>query len=219
MRRKKTDPLSLLVSLKDKLAAARPVPLAVIPPAEIAAFQALRQALARSRLFPYLDQTVCINERLIANLYPGLDPLADPLLEMDSFIYVYESMSGRDINAGRARGDLRKHFSELGFRQMLLELNRSCRIHQFCADNLSNAVVIEPITKKPTSDARKEALAIHPGAKAVFHQIAERISAEIDGDELEVPRVLMDARRFAWEMKAILEPLAWASRQLAGRKR
>jgi hypothetical protein len=218
-----------LVSLKDKLAAARPVPLAVIPPAEIAAFQTLRQTLARSRLFPHLEkkntpdggeQLVCINERLIASLYPGLDPLSDPLLEIDSFIYVYEGMSGRDIITSRARGDLRKHFGEVGFRQMLLELKRSCRIHQFCADNLRpDAILIEPITNKPTRDARKEALAIHPGAKAVFHQIAERISAEIDGDKLEVPRVLMDARRFAWEMKAILEPLAWASRQLAGRKR
>jgi hypothetical protein len=97
----------------------------------------------------------------------------------------------------------------------LLELHRACQIHQFCASNVhASRVVTEPITRKPTVDARKEAFAIHARAREVFHQIARRIGAEINGGGADLPRVLTDACRFAREMTVVLEPLANAARHV-----
>jgi hypothetical protein len=224
MKRQKTDPLSLLISLKRKNAATTPLPLVSIPPEEAAAFQALRQILGGGKLFAYLDKkemtdhgerAVCINENLLAQVYPGLNPLTDSLPPFDSFIYVYEGVSGRDGILSANRGDLRQYLGELGFRQLLLELSRSCQIHQFCASHLRpNLVVIEPITGKATIEARRDALAIQARAREVFHQIAERIGAEIATSDADAPPVIAAAHRFACEMAAILSPLAWAGKRM-----
>jgi hypothetical protein len=223
MKRRRIDPVSVLISLKKRSVAVRPAPLASIPADEIAAFQTLAQILQRSKLMAILDQkeatprgerAICIDEALLAKIYPGLNPLADPLPEIDAFIYVYEAMSGHDI-VTRAKGDLRQYLGGAGFRHLLLELKRSCQIHQFCVENLRGGqVVIEPITLKPTIEARKDALAIHGQAKEVFHQMAERMQREISAANGDLPRVFMDACRFAGEMTAMLTPLALAGRRV-----
>ena len=75
---------------------------------------------------------------------------------------------------------------------------------------------MEPITSKPTIEARKEALAIHRRAREVFHQIGNRIAADINGSDSDLPRVLADACRCARTMTAVLEPLASIAQQVRG---
>lgn len=214
MRTRKNDPVSILYSFREKTVRPGPAPLTFIPPEENAVFQSLREALAASKLLAYLDKKEqCIDEELLAELYPDLDPLTDPLPEIDAYIYVYESMARRDVQTNGAKGDLRSFFGEGGFRRLFLELDRACRIHRFCAEHLTTStVVVEPMTRKTIAEARKEAFAIHARAKEVFHQIALQISADME--EGDAPRVILDALRFAQRMAGILGPLAMLGRQV-----
>ena len=224
MKRRKLNPLSVLTSLKRRMEASRPLPLVFVPHDENAAFQALRTLLAQSKLLPSLDHNqntargerfVCINEDLLAQLYPGLSPFTHRLPSIDAFIYVYEGISDRDIVTKRDRGDLRPFLGEVGFRQLLRELERACKIHRFCIDNLrADRIVIEPITGKPTIEARKEAFGIPARGKEVFQQITLKISGEIEGTGADLPPVFSDARDFSHEMKMVLEPLARISKQV-----
>jgi hypothetical protein len=223
-RRPKRDPMSVLMSIKRKARANEPRPLAAVPPDEVAAFQRLREIIEQSKLLQFLDKRqqtekgercVCVNEVLVSQQYPGLDPLAGSLTKIDAFIYVYDGMTGSQIPRPSAKGDLRQYLGEVGFRQMLLALQKGCEIHRFCTDHLrSDSVVIEPMTKKHTIDARKEAFAMHARAKEVFQQIAQKINDEIAASDADTPQVYQDAFQFAREMKAALEPLAAMGRQI-----
>jgi hypothetical protein len=158
---------------------------------------------------------LCVNEALVSQQYPGQDPLTGSLTRIDAFIYVYDGMTGPGFTQTRSRGDIRQYLGEVGFRQMLLELQRACRVHRFCAENLrSDRIVMEPISKKPTAEARIEAFAMHARAKEVFLQIAQKINAEIDASDTDAPQVYKDAFEFSREMTAALEPLATMGRQV-----
>src|SRR5438309_1371481 len=98
-RRQKIDPMSLLLALKERVWVDRPLPLAAIPGDEIAAFQMLADILAQSRLLQFLDKKqqtpagerfLCVNEDLISQQYPRVDPLSGGLSRIDAFIYVYD---------------------------------------------------------------------------------------------------------------------------------
>jgi hypothetical protein len=226
-RRPKLDPMSVLVSIKKKMAAHRPAPLASLPREEIAAFQKLRELIEPGKLLPYLDKRektaqgeriVCINEELVGQHFPGVDPLNGRLPGIDAFIYVYDGITGHDRAAPKNRGDLRQFLGEVGFRQLLLELDKACKIHRFCADHLSpDRIVIEPLTKKPAIDARKAGFAIPARAKEVFQQFAKTISDEMAATAAQPPQVYQDAFQFARAMSVALEPLAMMGKQIRGR--
>jgi hypothetical protein len=224
-KRPKLDPMSVLVSLRQKRsAAALPMPLASIPAEEIAAFQALRVLFEQNKLMPYLstkeqtpqgERVVCINEDLLNQEYPRLNPLTDPLPGIDAFIYVYEGISGHDSHKRGAKGDPRLFLGELGFRELLLELAKACDIHRFCCGHLHREVVIvEPITQKPTADARRDAFAFSGRAKAVFQQIASRLRREMIALGNEPPQAYSDAYQFTCDIQHVLEPLARIGKQV-----
>jgi hypothetical protein len=224
MKRVKLDPLSLLLALKEKAKRDRPLPLARIPHEEIVAFRTLRDILAPSRLLPYLDKKVstrtgerfvCVNEDLVSLQYPGVDPLAGSLARIDAFIYVYEGITDADRPGARTKGDFRQFLGEGGFRQLLVELDRACKIHQFCTEHLHAArVILEPLTGKPTREARKEAFRLHARAKEVFLLIARKLQEEIAATEEDAPAVYRDAYQFACDMKTTLEPLARMGKEI-----
>jgi len=228
MKRPKRDPMSVLMSLREKAWVHMPDPLAAIPFEEMAAMQRLREIIDQSKLLQFLNQRhqtekgerfVCVDERLISQQYPGQDPLAGCLTKIDAFIYVYDGITGPQVPTVKSRGDLRQYLGEVGFRHMLLELEKGCKIHRLCSENLRDDwVVIEPISQKPTIEARKEAFAMHARAKEVFQQIAQRISSEIASSDADTPHVYKDAFQFACEMKAALEPLAAMGRRIRGRQ-
>lgn len=223
-RRPKRDPLSLLISLKQKMAAHKSVPLAVLPCEEIAAFQRLRALIEPGKLLPYLDKreasgarVATIDESVIAQHYPGVDPLTGRLPGIDAFIYVYDGITGHERTMPRTRGDLRQFLGEIGFRALLLELDRGCKIHRYCCDHLSpGKILIEPLTRKTTFEARKEAFAIHARAKEVFQQIAHKINDEMGATPDEPLQVYKEAFQFARDMRTALEPLALMARQVRG---
>jgi hypothetical protein len=229
MRRPKRDPMSVLISMKEKAWKNQPAPLTAIPSDEIAAFQRLREILEQSRLLQFLDKRtqtesgerfVCIDETLINQLYPGQDPLAGCLTKIDAFIYVYDGITHLHTPRAKTRGDLRQYLSEVGFRQMLLELQQGCMIHRFCSNNLrTDLLAIDPLTNKPTIEARKDAFAMHARAKEVFKQIGQKINNEIEASDSDTPQVFKDALDFAREMKAALEPLATMGRRIRGREK
>jgi hypothetical protein len=228
MRRPKRDPMSVLMSLREKAWAHMPDPLAAIPLDEMAAMQRLREIIDQSKLLQFLDKRqqtekgerfVCVDETLIKQQYPGQDPLTGCLTKIDAFIYVYDAITGPQIPRVKSRGDLRQYLGEVGFRQMLLELQKGCEIHRFCSENLRDDwVVIEPISKKPSIEARKEAFAMHARAKEVFQQIGQKIKAEMASSDADTPQVYKDAFQFACEMKAALEPLAAMGRRIRARQ-
>jgi hypothetical protein len=220
----KRDPVSVLTWFKRKCAAAAPAPLAFMAREELAAFRRLREIIGPSKLLPYLDQKqltpqgerpVYIDEALLARHYPGLDLLTGSLPGIDAFIYVYDGITGQEVQGTKTRGDLRHLLDQVGFRDMLLGLARACRIHQFCGDNVhGKRVVTEPLTRKPVSEARKEALAMPRQAKEVFRQIADRLAAELATAPDDAPQVIRDAKDFAHAMHEALEPLARIGKQL-----
>ncbi len=221
MKRKlKANAMSLLLAMKERAWLSRPLPLATIPAEEIAAFGRLREILAESRLLQFLDKKqgerfLCVDEDLISQHYPGLDPLAGGLSPIDAFIYVYDGITAAERPRPRGKGDLRQFLGEVGFRQMLLALDRACKIHRFCAEHLRPDVVfIEPITQKPTIEARKEALGNHARAREVFQIIARNIQDEMAATDCDTPQVYRDAYQFACAMREALEPLARIAKQV-----
>ena len=225
-KRQKLDPMSVLVSFRAKRAmpAPRPTLLPSIPPEEMSAFQGIRHIIEQSKLLPYLDKreltstgerVICISEDLVNQLFPGTDPLTGNLPAIDAFIYVYDGIIGHESHRARTKGDLRQFLGEVGFRQMLLELDKACRIHEFCCANVRrNGINIEPITKKNVIDARRDAFSIHARAKEVFQQIAMKIKHEMDAADFETPPVYHDAYQFACDMRLALEPLARIGKQI-----
>lgn len=200
------------------------MPLTSIDPDEIAAFQTLRAIIEQSKLLQYLDKkdpsaecqrVVCINEALIEQHYPGLDPLSGRLPGIDAFIYVYDGITSHELRRPAARGDVRQYLGEIGFRHLLLELDTACRIHRFCCDNVrTTGFVTEPLTKKTLIDARRDAFLIHAQAREVFQQIANKIQVEIESSNLETPAVYRHAYQFSCDMTQALEPLARIGKQV-----
>jgi hypothetical protein len=220
-KRPKLDPMSILLSIRDKRPEPRKVmPLTTLAPEEVAAFQALRAIIEQSKLLQYLDKKdgerfVCINEALVEQNYPGLDPLSGRMPGIDAFIYVYDGITSHELRRKSTPGDVRQFLGEIGFRQLLLELDKACKIHRYCCERVrSSAYVTEPITKKYLYDARREALLIHARAREVFQQIAHKIHLEMVATDLETPPVYRDAYQFSCEMKQALEPLARIGKQI-----
>jgi hypothetical protein len=219
MRRQKLDPLSVLRAMRMQMpVVTRAQPLAAIPVHEISAFDAVHAHLQQSKLLPLLSTThtiVCITDELIRQHYPGIDPLAGGMAPIDAFIYVYEGMTEHERRRAWAKGDVSQFLGETGFRELLVELTRACRIHHFCSLNLrGDTVVTEPITKKPTIEARKEAFAVTARARVAFQQMAGKIEKEIAATGDDTPPVYRDAHQFARAMQNDLAPLASIGKQL-----
>jgi hypothetical protein len=217
--------MSVLLSIRDKRPAPRKVmPLTTLATEEVAAFHALRTIIEQSKLLQYLDKKelsshgerfVCINEALVEQNYPGLDPLSGRMPGIDAFIYVYDGITSHELRRATTPGDVRQYLGEIGFRQLLLELDKACKIHRFCCEHVrSSAYISEPITKKYLYDARRDALLIHARAREVFQQIANKIRLEMEAGNLETPPVYRDAYQFSCEMKQALEPLARIGKQI-----
>jgi len=226
MKRQKLDPMSVLLSIRDKKPPLRKiVPLGTIAAEEVAAFAALRAIIEQSKLLQYLDRKeptahgderlVSINEALIEQHYPGVDPLTGRLPGMDAFIYVYDGITSHQLRRPATPGDVRQYLGEVGFRQLLLELDKSCKIHRYCCEHLpSAATAIEPITNSHLAEARRRSLLIHARGREFFQQIANKLRAEMDASDLETPPVYRDAYQFACDMKHALEPLARIAKQV-----
>lgn len=226
-KRQKLDPMSVLLSFREKQPTPRKsMPLTEIAPEEVAAFQVLSAIIGQSKLLQHLNKKessaqsqrfVCINEALVGEHYPGLDPLAGQLPGIDAFIYVYDGITPPGSPGRRtiSRGDVKQYLGEIGFRQLLLELDSACKIHRFCCDNLHAArFVTEPLTKKSLVDARRHAFLIHARAREVFQQIANKLRVEIEASDLETPPVYRDAYQFSCAMTQALEPLARIGKQV-----
>ncbi|MGH2551608.1 MAG: hypothetical protein ACRDHN_19655, partial [Thermomicrobiales bacterium] len=152
--------MSVLMSIREKAPAPKKAPpLPAISIDEVNAFQALRVILGQSRLLQYLDKkditslserVVSINENILAQHYPGIDPLSGRLPGIDAFIYVYDGITHHDLRRPSTRGDVRQYLGEIGFREMLLELDRACHIHRYCCEHARfDGYRLEPITNKP----------------------------------------------------------------------
>jgi hypothetical protein len=224
-KRPKLDPLSVLMSLRQKRTALpAPTLLTSVLSEEIAGFQALSKLFEQSKLMPCLaekeftdqgERIVSISEEVLGQHYPGLNPLCDRLPGLDAFIYVYDGITGHGSRKASVKGDVRPFLGERGFRELLIELASACSIHRFCWEHVNpNQVIVEPITKKPTSEARRDAFAILARAKAVFQQIASRLRSEMSALGSEPPQAYRDAYQFTCEIQQTLEPLVRMGKQV-----